>query len=251
MNMRLKDKVIAITGGNSGIGLAIAEEFVRQGAKVSILGRSQETLAVAKTKLGAGAIAVQGDVTKAADRKKLFEATQKAFGSLNGLVVNAGVAKVASVQDTTEALFDEVSDINFKAAFFTVKDSLPFFAKAGGSIVLTGSAVNYRSMEGMSVYNATKGAIRSLARTFSKELVGQGIRVNVLSPGPIETPIFGRVGLPREAIEQFGSQIQAMVPLGRFGKPEEMAKAALFLISDDSSYVVASDLVADGGFSQV
>lgn len=249
--MRLHNKTIAITGGNSGIGRAIAETFAKEGANVAVLGRNADSLAETQAALGEGALVVKGDVTVVADLERFFRETKERFGLIDGLVANAGIAKIASLQDTTEALFDSVSDINFKAAFFTVQKSLPYFAKEGGSIVLTGSAVTYRSIEGMAVYNATKGAVRSLAKTFSKELLPLGIRVNVLSPGPIETPIFGKVGLPQEAVQEFGASLAAAVPMQRFGKPEEMAKAALFLISDDSSYVAGTDLVADGGFSQV
>lgn len=249
--MRLQGKTIAITGGNSGIGRAIAELFVKEGARVSVLGRNADSLAETREALGASGLVIKGDVTVTGDLERFFSETKAKFGPIHGLVANAGVAKMAPVDQTTEALFDAVSDINFKAAFFTVQKALTHFASEGGSIVLTGSAVTYRSLEGMSVYNATKGAVRSLAKTFSKELLPRGIRVNVLSPGPIETPIFGKIGLPQEAIEEFGASMQSLIPMQRFGKPDEMAKAALFLVSDDSSYVAGSDLVADGGFSQV
>lgn len=249
--MRLENKTIAITGGNSGIGRAMAERFVKEGARVAVLGRDQPTLDATGQALGKAGHTVRGDVTRGEDLERFFAETQQAFGPIHGLVANAGIAKFASIADTDEALFDAVAGVNFKGLYFSVKRALPHFDSAGGAIVLTSSAVVHRPVEAASVYNATKAAVRSLAQSFSKELLPRGIRVNVLSPGPIDTPIFAKTGLPAEAIAGFAEQIQAQIPMGRFGQPEEMAKAALFLVSDDSSYVAGADLVADGGFSQL
>ena len=248
--MRLQNKVALVTGGTSGIGLAIAREFQAQGAKVAISGRDAERLAEARAAIGGEVLAVQGDVATAADLDRLFAEVEEKLGKIDALVANAGVAPFASVAETSEELFDRVVGINFKGAFFTVQKALPHL-NDGASVVITSSAANQAGIAGTAAYSATKAAVRSLARTFSAELVPRGIRVNTLSPGPIETPLFGKTGLPPEAVEGFAAQVQEQVPLKRFGQPEEMAKAALFLASSDSSYVVGTDLVADGGLTQV
>ena len=248
--MKLAGKVAVITGGNSGIGLAIAQEFTHQGANVVIFGRNAQTLDEASEHIGNGTLAVQGDVTQLADLERLYQQTIARFGKIDILVANAGVAKPAPLDLTDEALFDLTSDVNFKGAFFTVQKAVPHLNE-GASIILTTSAGNVKGLPNFSVYVATKAAVRSLARSFSAELLPRGIRVNALSPGPIETPIFGRMGLPQEAVDGIAEQISAMTPIKRFGQPNEMAKAALFLASPDSSYVVGSELVADGGMSQL
>ena len=248
--MKLAGKVAVITGGNSGIGLAIAQEFTQQGANVVIFGRNAQTLDEASEHIGNGTLAVQGDVTQLADLERLYQQTIARFGKIDILVANAGVAKPAPLDLTNEALFDLTSDLNFKGAFFTVQKAVPHLNE-GASIILTTSAGNVKGLPNFSVYVATKAAVRSLARSFSAELLPRGIRVNALSPGPIETPIFGRMGLPQEAVDGIAEQISAMTPIKRFGQPNEMAKAALFLASSDSSYVVGSELVADGGMSQL
>ena len=247
---QLRNKVAVITGGNSGIGLASALRFRDEGSKVAILGRSRETLDTATAELGEAGHAVQGDVTSIADLDRLFSETAERFGKIDVLMVNAGVAKVAPVDQVSEEAFDFTTDINFKGAFFTVQRALPHL-NDGASIILVSSIVNQKGFEGFSVYAATKAAVRSLARSFAAELKERSIRVNVLSPGPIETPIYGRMDMPSEAVEEFGASIAEQVPLGRFGTPDEMAGAALFLASGASSYVNGAELSADGGFSQV
>ncbi len=248
--MKLQGKVAVVTGGNSGIGLAIAREFAEQGADVVVFGRNAETLDEAVQSIGNGTLGVQGDVTRLADLDRLYQETVARFGKIDILVANAGIARPAPLDLTDEALFDLTSDINFKGAFFTVQKAVPHL-NDGASIILVTSAGNVKGLPNFSVYVATKAAVRSLARSFSAELLPRGIRVNALSPGPIETPIFGRMGLPEEAMDGIAAQMTEMIPLKRFGKPEEMAKAALFLASSDSSYVVGSELVADGGMSQL
>ena len=248
--MKLAGKVAVITGGNSGIGLAIAQEFTQQGADVVIFGRNAQTLDEAVQRIGNGTLGVQGDVTRLADLERLYRETNERFGKIDILVANAGIAKVAPLEHTDEDLFDLISDVNFKGAFFTVQKAVPYL-NDGASIILTTSAGNVKGMPEFSVYVATKAAVRSLARSFSAALLPRGIRVNALSPGPIETPIFGRLGLPQEALDGVAAQITDMTPIKRFGQPEEMAKAALFLASSDASYVVGSELVADGGMSQL
>lgn len=246
--MRLKDKVAVVTGGNSGIGLAIAKQFQREGAKVAVFGRNAETLAAAAAQLGEGALVVKGDVTSVADLEQLYADTVARFGKIDVLVANAGVAGMAPLGRTDEATFDRISDINFKGAYFTVQTALPHLAD-NASVLITGSAVAYKAMPGMAAYAATKAAVRSLVRSFAAELAPRGVRVNVLSPGAIETPIYGTLGMSEDQVNGMVQQFLAEIPLSRFGNADEMAKAAVFLGSDDSSYVTGSDLVADGGYS--
>jgi len=248
--MRLKDKVAVVTGGNSGIGLSIAQEFKAQGAKVAILGRDKTTLESAANDLGEGTVAVQGDVTRVADLEQLYRETVDAYGKIDVLVANAGVAKPIPLADVTEADFDYTADINFKGTFFTVQRAIEHL-NDGASIVLVGSIAGQVGFPGWSVYSATKAAMRSLARSFSADLLPQGIRVNNLSPGPIQTPILNRLGLSEAELAGFAEQMKNEVPMGRIGESHEMAKAALFLASSDSSYVTGIDLVADGGMSQL
>ena len=247
---KLEGKVALITGGNSGIGQAISLEFANEGANIAIFGRNQATLNETKNLIGNGTLTVQGDVTNLDDLEKLFKQTTEQKGKIDVLVVNAGIARVSPLSETTESFFDQVSDINFKGAFFTVQKALPYL-NDGASIILLSSVVNIKGFPGFSVYAATKAAVRSLSRSWASELSPRGIRVNTLSPGPIETPIFDKMGLPREALDGFAEGMIQQVPLGRFGKPQEMAKAALFLASDDSSYVQGAELSADGGVAQV
>ena len=243
--MKLKGKVAVITGGNSGIGLATAQEFKAQGAEVVIFGRTQKTLEDAVHTVGSGTLTVQGDVTHLADLDRLYQQTVERFGKVDILVVNAGIAKPVPVEQLDEALFDEISNINFKGAFFTVQRALPYLNDGASIIFVTGA--NQKGVPGYSVISATKAALRSLARTFSAELLHRGIRANALCPGAIETPILGKLGLSKEILESIPEQI----PIKRIGTAEEMAKAALFLASTDSSYVVGAELVADGGRSEI
>ncbi len=247
---KLDGKVAVVTGGNSGIGLSIASEFARQGARVVIFGRNGERLAAALRTLGDQALAVQGDVTNLADLDRLYARTAERFGKIDVLVANAGIALPLPLEHIDEANFDLISGVNFKGAFFTVQRALGHL-NDGASILLITSGTNRKGLPGFSVYAATKAALRSLARSFSTELAERGIRVNALSPGPIETPLFEKMGLPPEAVEAFGETLTRQIPVGRFGQPDEMAKAALFLASDDASYVVGTELVADGGLTQV
>ncbi len=244
--MKLKGKVAVITGGNSGIGLATAQEFKAQGAEVVIFGRTQKSLEDAVHTIGNGTLAVQGDVTQLADLDRLYQQTVERFGKVDILVVNAGIAKPTPIEQLDEAAFDQMSNTNFKGAFFTVQRALPHL-NDGASIILVTGYNNRKGIPGYSVNSATKAALRSLARTFSAELLHRGIRVNALSPGAIETPILGKLGLSEEILES----IPETIPIKRIGTAEEMAKAALFLASKDSSYVVGAELVADGGRSQI
>ncbi|MFK7846935.1 MAG: SDR family oxidoreductase [Rhodothermales bacterium] len=247
---KLEGKVALITGGNSGIGQAIAVEFAKQGAQVAIFGRNQSTLDSTQKLVGNDTLAVQGDVTNLDDLDRLYKETGEQKGKIDVLVVNAGIAKPLPLEATTEAFFDNTADINFKGAFFTVQKALPHL-NDGASIILVSSIVNAKGFPGFSVYAATKAAVRSLSRSWAAELSGRGIRVNTLSPGPIETPIYDRMDLPKEAMDGFAESMIQQVPLGRFGTSEEIAKAALFLASDDSSYVQGAELSVDGGIAQV
>lgn len=246
--MKLEKKVAVITGGNSGIGRAIAEEFKNEGASVVVLGRNQETLNETAQVLGDGHLAVQGDVSSLADLDRLFAQVKETYGRIDVLVANAGIAPTAPMDKVDEDFFDKLFDINVKGLFFTVQKALPLLSE-GASVILNASSVTHRGMPGLSVYGATKAAVRYFARALGAELLPRGVRVNALSPGPIETPIFGRMGLPQEQLDEMAAGILQTVPMARFGKSEEMAKAALFLASDDSSYVVGLDLLADGGFA--
>ena len=239
---KLEGKVAIVTGGNSGIGLATAKEFRREGARVVITGRDERTLAAAAREIDGDVLALRSDASSLADIDELFAAVKERFGRVDVLFVNAGVAPFASLEETDEELFDNVMNINFKGAYFTVKKALPLLSN-GASVILNASVVAHVGFPNSSVYSASKAALLSLVRTLSADLAGRGIRVNAVSPGPVETPIFGRMGLPEEAKQGFGEQ----VPLKRLGRPEEIAKAVLFLASPDSSFLVGTEIVADGG----
>ncbi len=250
--MKLHDKVAVITGGNSGIGLAIAREFKGNGAKVVIFGRSRQTLNEAAQTLGGSALVVQGDVRKTDDLERLFEQTARRFGEIDVLVANAGIAKFAPIESMPEELFDELSDVLFKGLFFTVQKALPHL-RDGASMILVGSADSDKlGRIGTSIYSAAKAAVRSLGRSMAVELLPRRIRVNVLSPGMTDTPIITREGGPPGMTpEQLAAVITSTIPLKRRGTPEEMAKAALFLASDDSSYCLGSEIIVDGGMTQL
>ncbi len=246
---RLSGKVAVITGGNSGIGLATAKRFVEEGAQVVITGRRKKELDDATAQIGKNVTAVQGDVSRLEDLDRLYATVREKHGYIDVLFANAGVGSVAPLGSITEELFDLEFDINVKGMLFTVQKALPLF-KDGGSIILNSSVAGQKGFGGFSVYNATKAAVRSFARSWTSDLKERKIRVNAISPGPIETPIFGKLGLSEEQYAQFASQL-SQLPLGRIGRSEEIASAALFLASDESSFITGVDLSVDGGLAQV
>jgi NAD(P)-dependent dehydrogenase (short-subunit alcohol dehydrogenase family) len=247
---RFEGKVAVVTGGNSGIGLATAQRLQEEGARVAIAGRSKKTLDEAVKTIGNGVLAVQADVAKLGDVDKLYAEVSKKLGKIDVLFVNAGVAKFAPLADTPESVYDEQFDINTKGAYFTIQKAIPFL-NDGASIILNTSVVDSLGSPNTSAYAATKAALRSFARTAAAELVGRGIRVNTVAPGPIVTPIFGRTGLPQEAIDDFAKGVLTKVPMKRFGQPEEVAGAVAFLASQDASYITGVEINVDGGMGQI
>ena len=247
---KLTGKVAVITGGNSGIGLSTAKAFIDAGARVVIFGRDQATLNDAVETLGDNAVAVRGDVTQNADLDTLFTTAVKRFGKVDILFANAGVAAFQSLDEATDDHFDKVFEINVRGVFKTVQRAQPAL-NDNASIILTTSVSNSVGMSGLSAYAASKAAVRSFARTFSAELIGRGIRVNAIAPGPVATQIYARAGLSEDQQDSMAEDMAAQIPLKRFAEPREIADAVLFLASDASSYVVGTELVVDGGWTQI
>ncbi|MBZ9706666.1 glucose 1-dehydrogenase [Mesorhizobium sp. ESP7-2] len=246
---RLEGKIVVITGGNSGIGLATAKRFVAEGAEIFITGRRQEELDRAVEEIGSAVTAVHGDVSRLDDLDRLFAAVRAKSGRIDVLFANAGLGKLAPLGAIDEASFDLTFDVNVKGTLFTVQKALPLM-RAGGSIILTGSTTGSTGTPAFGVYSATKAAIRNFARSWALDLKGAGIRVNVLSPGATETP--GLKGLAEAGEEDVLLKGLAMqIPLGRVGHPEETAAVALFLASDESSFMTGSEVFVDGGAAQV
>ncbi|NRB47433.1 MAG: glucose 1-dehydrogenase [Saprospiraceae bacterium] len=248
--MKLENKIAVITGGNSGIGLATAKLFHQEGAKVIITGRRKEVVERAAEEIGENAIGIASDTASLGDIDQLYTVIQDQYGRIDILFLNAGIAKFEPMEVVTEERFDELSNTNFKGLFFNAQRAVPLMG-AGGSIIITTSAAGQIGSANMSVYGATKAAARSLARTLSGDLLPKGIRVNGISPGPIDTPIMEKVGIPPEALAAAKSGFAAENPMKRIGKADEIAKAALFLASDDSSYIAGVDLAVDGGLTQL
>src|SRR6266540_3981273 len=247
---KLEGRVALVTGGNSGIGLASAKRFVNEGAYVFITGRRDRELAAAVKEIGRNVAGVQGDVSNLADLDRLFAQIKREKGRLDIVFANAGVAKYATFGTITEELYDSIFDINVKGLLFTVQKALPLLPD-GASIILNASIVASKGFSSNSVYSATKAAVRSFARTWTTDLKDRRIRVNAISPGSIDTPGLSDLLASSDVGEQRSKMISNAVPLGRFGTPDEIAKAVVFLASDDSSYITGTELFVDGGFAQV
>lgn len=247
---RLTGKTALITGGTTGIGLATAKLFLQEGARVAIIGQDAQRVAAAAKTLGEGAIALQADVSSAFDMTGAAARLKAEFGKLDVVFANAGIAQPMPFSDVNDANIDNQIDVNFKGVIYTVQSMLPILNQPA-SIVLTSTTMIEQGVAGMSVYAATKAAVRSLARSLSAELAPRGVRVNVISPGLIDTPIYGKLGLPPEAVQQWAAQLMAKVPAARFGQADEVAKAVLFMASDDSSYMMGENLLFDGGMATI
>jgi NAD(P)-dependent dehydrogenase (short-subunit alcohol dehydrogenase family) len=247
---KLEGKIALITGGNSGIGLATAEQFVNEGAYVFITGRRNPELAAAVKEIGRNVTAVQADVSNLGDLDRLFTQIKQEKGKLDVVFANAGIAKYAPIGGITEDHYDSIFNINVKGLLFTVQKALPLLPD-GASIILTASVVASKGFPTNSVYSATKAAVRSFARTWTTDLKDRRIRVNAVSPGPIDTPMLNDLVASTGEGEQRLKMISGSVPLGRLGTPDEIAKAVVFLASDDSSYITGTELFVDGGVAQV
>jgi NAD(P)-dependent dehydrogenase (short-subunit alcohol dehydrogenase family) len=245
---RFEGKSVLVTGGNSGIGFAAAKAFAAEGARVVITGRDETTLAKAQAELGA--VAIRNDAGTVASAKALADALTERRIRLDAVFINAGVAKFAGLADAEEALWDEIFDINVKGVFFQLQALLPVL-NPGASIVLNGSINAHIGMPGTSIYGASKAALISFAKTLSAELVPRGVRVNVVSPGPVTTPIYGKLGLDAQTLEATAAHLQTQIPIGRFGTPHEIASTVLHLAAPESAFIVGTEIIVDGGMSQL
>ena len=247
---QLQGKTALITGGNSGIGFATAQRFLCEGAQVVITGRRADAVAEAVEALGKGATGIVADASKLDDIGPMIDQVRKSVGKLDVLFLNAGIAPFANLEEQSAEAYDQVFATNVRGPYFTIQKALPIL-NDNASIMITGSVVGVKGFAGTSVYSASKAAVRNLARTLTAELAPRGIRVNILSPGPIETPLYGKLGKTEAEVNELAAGFATMVPLGRFGGAEETANAALFLASDQSSFVTGIDLHVDGGLAQV
>lgn len=242
---RFMGKVAVVTGGNSGIGLGVAKAYAREGASVVITGRNAMTLQAAAEEIGAGTLAINSDASKISDIEEAMAAIREKFGRIDALFVNAGAGKFTPIEEVTEQFFDETFAVNVKGVLFTVQKALPLMGN-GSAIVLNASINGHKAMLNTTVYAASKAAVISLAKNLSIELVGRGIRVNSISPGPIESALLARE-LSAEELQQTRDWIVSQVPMKRFGRPEDIAAAVLYLTSPESAFVIGADLIVDGG----
>jgi NAD(P)-dependent dehydrogenase (short-subunit alcohol dehydrogenase family) len=247
MSHKLENKVAVITGGNSGIGLGTAKLFANEGAKVAITGRNASTIKTAVAAIGHNAMGIVSDVADIKGLEPMYRQVTDSLGKIDILVVNAGIVMMAPLDQFTEEMFDQVSDINYKGVFFTVQKALPFL-NDDAAIIITSSTVADKGLPGAAAYSSSKAAERALVRAFAAELAGRNIRVNALSPGSIDTPIFHKAGYAQEKVDEMNSFFANATALKRSGTVEEMAKGFLFLASEDSSYMTGGDLLMDGGF---
>lgn len=247
---KLANKVAIITGASSGIGLATAQLFLEEGAKVVLTGRSKEKLDAIASELKGDYLLVAAEASSIADSQRLVEKTVSAFGKIDVIFLNAGVLRMEPIEQLSERIYDEVHQVNVKGPLFTVLAANPHLNE-GASIIFNTSVVNIKGFPGMTAYASSKAALRSVTRTLAAEYGPRGIRVNSVSPGPIDTPIYGKHNVPQEQVNEMAGSFPSLVPLGRFGNSDEIAQTALFLASDDSSYITGAEIPVDGGFAQV
>lgn len=247
---RLTNKSVLITGGTTGIGLATAKLFMKEGARVAIVGQNQERVTNASEILGTEALTLCANVASSQDMKNVAKRIKDKFGSIDVLFANAGIAKPMAFADVVDENIDNQFDVNFKGVVYSIQSMLPLLNNPS-SVIITSTTMIEKGVAGMSMYSATKAALRSLARTLSAELLEKGIRVNTISPGLIETPIYGKLGLPEEAVQTWAEELMKKIPASRFGQAEEVAKAVLFMASDDSSYMLGENILFDGGMATI
>ncbi len=245
---RMQGKRTLITGGTSGIGLEAAKAFIAEGARVVVTGQNPETLQTARETLGPQALVLASNAASLTDMAALARQIEEHYGALDALFINAGVAMFKPLETWSEEDFDRIVSVNFKGPFFLIQALLPLFAQPA-SVVFTSSGNAHMGMPNSSVYGASKAAVNALARTLSGELAGRGIRFNIISPGPVDTPIMSKQGLPAAAVAEMKKGLAQQIPAGRIGQPEEIARAAVFLVSDESAYMLGSEIVIDGGMS--
>ena len=250
MTQRLKNKIALITGGTTGIGLATAKRFASEGAEVIVTGRNPDTLEAARQELNGTIKVVESNAADERDVAQLFETIRRKHGRLDILFLNAGIARFAPLAAASVSDFDDMWNLNVRGLWLALKYAMPILSE-GAAVIVNSSVAGQKGIEGSTAYSATKAALRSLVRTAARELAGRNVRVNAISPGPIETPIFGKLGLPPDAVEIFRKDTISHIPLGRFGSADEVASAAAFLASGDASFITGAELAVDGGLAQV